>query len=147
MADPYPPEGVHRVTGAGQGTDVREASVGQLVSQVTTDLSQLVRQELELARAEIKQEVGKAGKSAGMLGGAGAAGYFALLFASLAVMWGLAEVIPTGWAALIVAVVYAIVGAVLYTRGQRHLQTVSPTPAQTVDTLKEDVQWAKTRTR
>lgn len=150
MSEPYPPylqEGARRVGAAAPDADVRDQSVGDLVSRVTTDLSKLMRQELELAKAETRQEVKKAGTSAGILGGAGVAGYFALLFVSLAVMSGLAEVIPTGWAALIVGGLYAVVGAVLYSRGRRKLQAVSPAPTETVQTLKEDVQWAKTRRR
>ena len=89
---------------------VTQVSVGQLVSEVTSDLSKLMRQEVELAKAEVKEEASRAGKSAGLLGGAGAAGYFALLFASLAIMFGLAVVMHTAWAALIVAAVYGVVG-------------------------------------
>ena len=126
---------------------VTQVSVSQLVSEVTADLSKLMRQEVELAKAEVKGEAGRAGKSAGMLGGAGVAGYFALLFVSLAILFGLAVVMHTAWAALIVAAVYGVVGVVLYSRGRAGLKTVSPAPTQTVETLKEDVQWAKTRAR
>lgn len=126
---------------------VTQVSVSQLVSEVTADLSKLMRQEVELAKAEVKEEAGRAGKSAGMLGGAGAAGYFVLLFGSLAVMFGLAVVMHTAWAALLVAAVYGVVGVVLYSRGRAGLKTLSPAPTQTVETLKEDVQWAKTRGR
>ena len=126
---------------------VTQVSVSQLVSEVTADLSKLMRQEVELAKAEVKEEASRAGKSAGMLGGAGAAGYFALLFVSLAVLFGLAVVMHTAWAALIVAAVYGVVGVVLYSRGRAGLKTLSPAPTQTVETLKEDVQWAKTRAR
>jgi hypothetical protein len=135
-----------------RAADVSEVSVGQLVSQVTTDLSTLMRQELELAKAEIKTEVQKGGKAAGMLGGAGGAGYFALLFLSLTIMFALAELFgegpgPHALAALIVTVIYGAIAAVLFLRGRREMQQVSPTPTQTVETLKEDVQWAKTRNR
>lgn len=133
-------------------SDVREVSVGELVGQVTTDLSTLMRQELELAKAEIKDEVQKAGKAAGMFGGAGGAGYFALLFLSLTIAFALAELIGDGLGALalgalIVTVLYGIAAAVLFLRGRREMQNVSPTPTQTVETLKEDVQWAKARNR
>jgi Flp pilus assembly protein TadB len=151
VSDLYPEDGgyaeaggAHRVTSR---PDVSETSVGQLVSQVTSNLSTLMRQELELAKAEVRQEASKAGKAAGMLGGAGGAGYFALLFASLALMFLLDTFMPIALAALIVAVLYAIVGAVLYSRGRKQMKSVNPKPEQTVDTLKEDVQWAKTRNR
>jgi uncharacterized membrane protein YqjE len=144
VSEPYPDPTRPASDG---GTDIREVSVGQLVSQVTTDISTLMRQELELAKAEIKAEVQKSGKAAGMLGGAGGAGYFALLFLSLTIMFALDEVMPLPVAALIVTVVYAAAATVLFLRGRQEMQQVSPTPTQTVETLKEDVQWAKTRSR
>ena len=125
-----PPEGMAR-------PDVAEVSVGQLLSEVTRDLSTLMRQEIDLAKAEIKQEVTKTGKGAGMLGGAGFAGYMVLLFLSIALWWGLANVMNEAWAALIVAVVWAVIGAVLYARGRAQLRSVHPKPEQTVDTLKQ----------
>ena len=70
-------------------------SIGDLLSDITTDLSTLMRQELELAKAEVKQEAVKTGKAAGMLGGAGFAGYMTLLFASIALWWGLANVMES----------------------------------------------------
>ena len=117
--------------------DVENASLGDLIGEVTRDLSTLMRQELELAKAELKHEAAKSGKAAGMLGGAGFAGYMVLLFLSFALWWGLANVMDAGWAALIVAVLWAIVGAVLYTVGRQRLRQVHPTPERTVDTLKE----------
>jgi Putative Actinobacterial Holin-X, holin superfamily III len=125
-----PPEGMAR-------PDVAEVSVGQLLSEVTRDLSTLMRQEIDLAKAEIKQEVTKTGKGAGMLGGAGFAGYMVLLFLSIALWWGLANVMNEAWAALIVAVIWAVIGAVLYARGRAQLRSVHPKPEQTVDTLKQ----------
>lgn len=125
--------------------DVEGRSVGSLVSELTTDLSTLMRQELELAKVELRQEASKTGKAAGMLGGAGVAGWMVALFASMALMWALGEVIPLGWAALIVALLWAAVGAVLFIRGRQQLREVRPVPEQTVQTLKEDVQWAKTQ--
>ena len=88
------------------GRDVSNASVGELIGEVTRDLSTLMRQELDLAKAEVKQEATKTAKAGGMLGAAGFAGYMVLLFASIAAWQGLAEVMPSGWAALIVAVVW-----------------------------------------
>jgi uncharacterized membrane protein YqjE len=144
VSEPYPGSPVRRPANA---TDVSEVSVGELVSQVTSDLSTLMRQEIELAKAEIKEEVRKSGKAAGMLGGAGGAGYFALLFLSLTIMFALDEVMPLPVAALIVTVIYGIAATLLFLRGRREIKQVSPTPTQTVETLKEDVQWAKTRNR
>lgn len=117
--------------------DVGSASVGELITDVSRDLSTLLRQELELAKAEVKAEVGKTGKAAGMLGGAGFAGYMVLLFLSMALWWGLANVMDQGWAALIVAVIWAAIGAVLFTTGRSTLRTVNPKPERTVDTVKQ----------
>jgi hypothetical protein len=120
-----------------------ETSVGQLISNISDDLSQLFRQELDLAKVEIRQEASKAGRAGGMLGGAGVAGFLMLLLLSLAAAYGLGNVMDLGWAALIVAVFWGIVAAVLYVSGRNRLRKVSPMPRQTVETLKEDAQWLK----
>lgn len=119
------------------GRDVSNVSVGELMGEVTRDLSTLMRQELDLAKAEVKQEVTKTGKAAGMLGAAGFAGYMVLLFASIAAWWGLANVMDQGWAALIVTGIWAVIGAVLFAVGRRQLREVNPKPEQTVETVKE----------
>jgi uncharacterized membrane protein YqjE len=125
---------------------VEETSVGELIGNISDDLSQLFRQEVELAKVELKEEAAKAGKAAGMLGGAGFAGYLAVVLLSFALVFGLANVMDAGWAALIVAVIWAIIGAVLYSSGRKKLKTVDPTPHRTVDTLKEDAKWLKNPT-
>jgi hypothetical protein len=114
-----------------------DVSVGDLLGQVAQDLSTLMRQEIDLAKAEVKQEVTKTGKAAGMLGGAGFAGYMVLLFGSIAAWWGLANVMDQGWAALIVTAVWAVIGAVLVVVGRRRIQEVNPKPERTVETVKE----------
>jgi hypothetical protein len=136
--------------------DVEGTSVGTLISEVTRDLSTLMRQEVELAKAEIKADAnkataeikaqgGKAGKGAGMLAGAGYGGHMVALFLSLALMWALGSAMPLGWAALIVAVVWGIVAAVLFVTGRKQLKLISfaglkninPKPEQTVETLQQ----------
>jgi membrane protein implicated in regulation of membrane protease activity len=72
-----------------------------------------------------------------MLGAAGFAGYMVLLFASIAAWWGLAEVMPTGWAALVVTAIWAVIGAVLYTQGRQRMREVNPKPERTVETVRE----------
>ena len=119
------------------GQDVSDTSVGEMIGQVTQDLSLLMRQELDLAKAEVKQEITKTGKAAGLLGGAGFAGYMVLLFGSIAAWWGLANVMDQGWAALIVTGVWAVVGALLYAVGRGRMKQVNPKPEQTVETVKE----------
>ncbi|MEZ3182121.1 phage holin family protein [Streptomyces pimonensis] len=124
-----------------------ERSAGELLSRVTSDLQVLFRQEVELAKTEVKEEGAKAGKAAGMYGGAGLAGYMVLLFLSLAAMFGLANVMDGGWAALIVAALWAVAAAVLYQKGRARMRTVSPKPEHTVQTLKEDAEWARHPTK
>jgi hypothetical protein len=117
--------------------DVSRASVGELIGEVSRDLSTLMRQELELAKAEIKTEASKSGKAAGMYGGAGFSGYMVLLFLSLALWWGLENVMDAGWAALIVAGLWAVIGAVLYAKARATMRTVHPKPERTVETVQE----------
>ena len=124
---------------------MEDRSVGDLLSEVTGDLSKLMRQEVALAKVELKEEATKAGKAGGLLGGAGAVGYLVLVFVSLALMFALDEVMPMGWAALITAAVLGIIAAILFVVGRNRLKQVNPKPEQTVETLKEDVQWAKNR--
>ncbi|HEX6755188.1 MAG TPA: phage holin family protein [Mycobacteriales bacterium] len=127
------------------GPDVTDGSVGALLSRVTTDLSTLMRQEVALAKAELKEEATRAGKAGGMLGGAGAVGYLVLVFLSLALMFALGHVIDLGWAALVTAVVLGIVATVLFVAGRSRLKQVDPKPEQTLETLKADVPWARNR--
>jgi len=128
------------------GTDPSTTSIGELIGDISDDLSKLFRQEVELAKAEVRQEASKAGKAAGMLGAAGFAGYLAVLLLSFALVFALGNVMDLGWAALIVAAIWAIVGGVLYAAGRKRLRTVSPVPRQTVETIKEDAQWLKNPT-
>ncbi|MBT2467473.1 phage holin family protein [Streptomyces sp. ISL-66] len=120
-----------------------DPSIGDLIGEIGQDLSQLVRDEIELAKAEIKQESAKAGKAVGMLGGAGYAGHLVLLLGSLTVVFALANVMDLAWAALIVTAVWAAVGAVLYLTGRKRLRTVNLKPEQTMETLKEEARWAR----
>ena len=117
--------------------DPSSASVGDLVGFITKDLSTLMRQELDLAKAEVKQEAIKSGKAAGMFGAAGFAGYMVLLFASIALWWGLANLMDQGWAALIVTGVWAVIGVVAYLAGRRQARQIHPAPERTIETVKE----------
>jgi hypothetical protein len=122
--------------------EVRNRSVGDLVGDISRDLSSLIHQEIELAKAETKQEVAKAGKAAGMLGGAGFAGYMVALFASLTLAYGIGTFWPAWTGALVVAGLWAVAGVLLYLRGREQLKDVSG-PRQTVETIKEDAAWAR----
>jgi uncharacterized membrane protein YqjE len=125
--------------------DVEGRSVGDLLGEVTGNLSKLMRQEVALAKVELKEEAAKAGKAGGLLGGAGAVGYLVLVFLSLALMFALDNAMGIGWAALLTAVLLGIVAAVLFVIGRNRFKQINPKPEQTVETLKEDVQWAKNR--
>ncbi|WP_448624878.1 phage holin family protein [Geodermatophilus sp. URMC 64] len=117
--------------------DVEGTSVGQLLGEVSKDLSTLMRQELELAKAELKVEAKKAGQGAGMFGAAGFAGYMVLLFLSIALWWALENVMDAGLAALIVAVIWAVIGAIAFVMGRKKFREVNPKPERTVDTLQQ----------
>jgi hypothetical protein len=117
--------------------------LGELFGELAADVSSLMRQEIQLAQAEIKAEAAKAAKGAGLLGAAGFAGYMVLLLGSLTIAYALSGPLGLGWATFFVTALWAVAGAVMAVVGRRRLQTVSPTPQRTVQTLKEDVQWAK----
>jgi Putative Actinobacterial Holin-X, holin superfamily III len=122
-------------------------SLGEIISDISDGLSQLFRKEVELAKAEIRTEAAKAGKVAGMFGGAGLAAWLTAVMLSFALAFGLGNVMDLGWAALIVAVIWAIIALVLFLVGRGKAKEVSPVPRQTVDTLKEDAQWLKNPTK
>jgi len=126
------------------GTGSRDdRSLGQIVSDVAQDLSTLVRQELDLAKTEVKQEAGRAGKGVGMLGGAGVAGHLALIFLSLCAMFLLNNAVPLELAALIVTVFWGIVAAALALTGKKELDRTNPALPETQRSLKEDAAWAR----
>ena len=120
--------------------------MGELFKHLSDDLSTLVRQELRLAQAEMTQKGKRAGIGAGMFGGAGLIGVMALGTLSACLVAALAEALDVWLAALIVTVVYAVVAGILALRGKDRIQQATPpVPEQTVETVKEDVQWAKTQ--
>lgn len=136
-----------REPGAAARDEREQESLGELISDATSDLQRLFRQEVELAKAELREEGTKAGKAAGMLGAAALAGLMVIVLASFALVYALANVMDAGWAALIVAALWAIAGAVLFVLGRGRMREVSVKPEQTVETLKEDAQWARHPTK
>ena len=112
------------------------SSVGDLLADITRDISTLMRQEVALAKAEVRESAQTAGKGVGMLGGAALAGYFALLFLSVALWWALGDLVGLGWSAVIVAVIWAVIAAILAAVGRREVKQVKGIP-QTVETTKE----------
>ena len=111
-------------------------SLGDLLGEVTRDLSTLMRQEIALAKAELKQSATSSAKGAGLLGGAGYAASMVVLFLSLALWAALATLVGWGWSGVIVAVLWAIIAAILYAVGRKQLKEVQGAP-QTVETLQE----------
>ena len=111
-------------------------SLGDLLGEVTRDMSTLMRQEVELAKVELKQSATRAGKGGGMLAGAGVAGIFVLLFLSLALWYALGMLMGLGWSAVVVAVIWGIIAAVLAAIGRRELKAIRGMP-QTAETLQE----------
>jgi len=128
-------------------TPTGERSLGELVAHATKDLSVLVSQEVALAKAEIKKEVAHAGKGAGMFGGAGLTGLFALIFLSISAAYFFSWLgLPLGWGFFVVGALYLVVAAVLALLGKKQISQVSA-PEKTIATVKDDVAWAKHPTR
>lgn len=134
------PSGAYRApTGRDPAEEPERAdgSLADLMGKISRDVSVLVRQELELAKAEARQEAVKSGKAAGLLGGAGVAAVMLLLFLSFALWGAFAVVMAEGLAALLVAVVWGTVAAVLYSTGRQQLDRLNPKPQRTTETLKD----------
>lgn len=112
-------------------------SVGELLGDITTDLTTLLRQEVELAKAEVRQSADHAKAGGAMLGVAAVAALLMLVFLSTAAWWSLGELIGRGWSALVVAVVWGVVAAVAASVGRKRLSRVSPVAPRTVDTTTE----------
>ena len=128
-------------------TDARDRPVGELVKDLAGQTSTLVRQEIQLAQAELASKGKLAGRGAGLLAGAAVAGLLALIALTAVLIAALDTALPLWLAALIVTVLWAVIGAVLAARGRKELQQAAPpVPEQTVETVKEDIQWAKTQT-
>jgi len=111
-------------------------SLGDLLGEVTRDVSTLMRQEIALAKAELSESAKRAGKGAGLFGGAGYAGMMAVLFLSIALWWGLGHLIDNGWSAVVVAVIWGVIALVLFLRGKKELKAVQGAP-ETIDSLKK----------
>jgi sugar phosphate permease len=126
--------------------ELRERPVGELLRQLADETTTLVRQELELAKAELAEKGKEAGKGAALWSGAGVVGLLALGSFTAGLILALDGVLPDWAAAILVAAVYAAVAGFLYLRGKDRVDAVgTPVPEQTIDNVKEDVEWAKTR--
>jgi uncharacterized membrane protein YqjE len=128
------------------GTAMNEQSIGELVKQLSEQTSALARKEVELAKAELTEKGKRAGVGAGMFGGAGLFGLYALGALTACVILALATAMAGWLAALIVAVVYGAIAGVLALTGKSKVQQAGPpVPQEATESVKEDVQWAKTR--
>ena len=130
----------------GGSAERAERPIGELVKELSSQTSALVRQEIELARAELQQTGKLAGKGAGMLSGAAIAALLALSALTAALIALLDKAMATWVAALIVMVLWAIVALVLAKAGQKSLKRATPPAPQIIETVKEDIQWAKNPT-
>ena len=131
------------MAGPGRSAPGDDRSVSELLAEMSSQVKVLISKEVELAKLEVKDQVAKASKAGAMLGAAGVAGLFGLLLVSFAAAWGLAAVIPTGFAFLVVGVVFLGVAGLLLGKGRKQLAEVSPAPDQAIASLKDDVQVAK----
>ncbi len=111
-------------------------SLGDLLGEVTRDISTLMRQEVALAKAELKESASRTAKGAGLLGGAGYAALMAVFFLSFALWWALGTLVGGGWSGVIVAVLWGVIAAILFVIGRNKMKEVEGAP-QTVETLKE----------
>jgi uncharacterized membrane protein YqjE len=131
-----------------QTGDLRQQPISDLLKQLSEETSNLVRQELALAKAEMTEKGKEAGKGAGMFGAAGIVGLLALAALTAFLIGVLDTGMPFWTAALIVTVVYAAIAGVLALAGRKNIQRATPpVPEQTQDSVKEDVRWLKTRAR
>jgi uncharacterized membrane protein YqjE len=135
-------------TANGEANELRSHSTGDLVKQLSEQTTTLVRKEIELAKAELSEKGKVAGQGAGMFGGAAVAALLALGTLTAMILAVLDEAMDFWVAALIVTVLYGAIAAVLAMSGRdRVKQATPPAPEQTVETVKEDVQWAKSRAK
>lgn len=118
-----------------------DQSLGDLAGHLTNEIGALFSDHVQLARMEITDDLKQAGKGAGMMGGAAAAGWIAALLLSMAAAWGLAEFVATWIAFLIVGVVWAIAAAILALRGRRQLRETDLRPEATIDEISQDREW------
>jgi len=124
-----------------------DASLPELLSRLISQSSTLFRDELQLAKTELRGEIRKAGKAGGLFGGAAVTGFLAVLLLSFALAWGLGDLMDPWLGFLIVGVIWGIVAAVLGLQGKNAAEDVVPSLPETTESIKEDVQWAKNQPR
>lgn len=147
MSSVYPDHAPGAGPGAGAGPTGPEekaahTSLGDLIGEVSKDFSTLLRQEMDLAKAELQQSATRAGKGAGLFAGAALGGYFVLLFLSIALWWALGYLMGNGWSAVIVAVIWAIIAFIMFKVGMSEMQRIKGMP-KTIDSVKKIPQTLK----
>jgi len=135
-----PPDNAQSSNDASEPVDDRP--LGELFADMSKSVQTLLRKEVELAKVEVKEQATRAGKAAAMFAGTAVVGFIGLILLSFAAAWGVAEAIPVWLAFLAVGLLYAVIAGLLLTIGKKKLETVQP-PKQTMQTLKEDVDVAK----
>lgn len=133
------------MTDAGAGTETSPADkpLGELMADMTSQVTALMRKEVDIAIVELRDEIKQAAKAGGMLSGAALTGYLSLLFGSFSLAWFLDRKLPRFLAFGTVAMLHGAAAAALLKRGSEEMKQVDPVPTQTVETLKENVEWAK----
>jgi uncharacterized membrane protein YqjE len=122
-------------------------SVADVLQDIVANVQTIIRSEVRLAKAEVTEEVIKAGRAAGMMAGGLVAAWFTAWFLLLAILFALATVIPMWGAALLLFVIMGVLTAILVTAGKKRLKAVHPKPEKTIETMKENVEWVKNQTK
>ena len=128
-------------------TGINQRSFSDVLEDIVANVQGIIRSEVRLAKAEIKEETNKAGRAASVLGSGAVLGLYALGFLLLAAFFGLEFLVPAWAAALIVAVFTGVIAGILASLGMSRMKHVSPRPDKTIQTIKEDIEWAKHPTR
>jgi|GraSoiStandDraft_26_1057304.scaffolds.fasta_scaffold188545_2 Flp pilus assembly protein TadB len=122
-------------------------SVADVLQDIVANVQTIIRSEVRLAKAEVTEEVIKAGRAAGMMAGGLVAAWFTAWFLLLAILFALATIMPMWGAALLLFVIMGILTAILLSAGKKRLKAVHPTPEKTIETMKENVEWVKNQTK
>jgi len=128
-------------------TGMNQRSFSDVLEDVVGNVQGIIRSEVRLAKAEIKEESTKAGRAASVLGSGAVLGLYALGFLLLAVFFGLRFLVPAWAAAAILAVFVGVIAGILTMLGMSRMKHINPRPEKTIQTIKEDIEWAKHPTR
>jgi len=124
-----------------------DRSFSDLLQDIIRNVQEIVRSEVRLAKTEIREEAAKTKASMLLLGAGAVTGLFAILFLLLMIVSALALVMPNWAAALVVGAALAVAAGVMLAGGVKSFQRIHPTPDRTVETIKENIQWAKQQTK